>query len=72
MGVQNVWMLMNLLLMKGNIGKPGAGPLTGERAPERAKAADCRNHRKALNWRRSTNWPNSTASSRRETKARTS
>jgi molybdopterin-dependent oxidoreductase alpha subunit len=26
MGVQNVRMLMNLLLMRGNIGKPGAGP----------------------------------------------
>jgi molybdopterin-dependent oxidoreductase alpha subunit len=26
MGVQNVRMIMNLLLMRGNIGKPGAGP----------------------------------------------
>jgi formate dehydrogenase major subunit len=26
MGVQNVRMLMNLLLLRGNIGKPGAGP----------------------------------------------
>src|SRR6195952_1610335 len=26
MGVQNVRLLMNLLLMRGNIGKPGAGP----------------------------------------------
>ena len=46
-GVENVQMLVNLLLLRGNIGKPGAGHLSGARPFERAGPAHGRHHRKA-------------------------
>ena len=64
-GVENVQMLVNLLLLRGNIGKPGAGHLPGARPFERAGPAHRRHHREAGAGAARQARRSSTASSRR-------
>jgi anaerobic selenocysteine-containing dehydrogenase len=47
LGVQNVHMICNLLMLKGNVGRPGAGLCPGARPLQRPRPAHGRRHRKA-------------------------
>ncbi len=68
-GFDNVAMLLNLLLLRGNIGREGAGitPVRGHSnvAGDSARSAS----RRSRNWCRSTGWRRCTISRRRATRA---
>lgn len=64
LSVDNVQMLINLLLMRGNIGRPGAG-ICPVRGHSNVQASAPSASRRRSSWCRSTGWRSATASSRR-------
>ena len=64
-GVETVKMVVNLLLLRGNIGKPGTG-ISQSAAIRTFKGNALLVSRKKPSWFRSTDWRNFTTSTRRE------
>lgn len=67
-GFENVAMLVNMLLLKGNIGRDGTG-ISPVRGHSNVGASAPSASQRSLNWSLSTNTPSSSGSSRHATRA---